>query len=111
MKYYTTLVLALASVATADWSLYCGNSCSGGTLVASGSDAQGACTSLGGTYDYCYVEAESSYSPTWWKAIFFESASCEVNSDVPGMHESSGVFNGGCTDAGSWTSYNVVVNA
>ncbi|KAJ5668978.1 hypothetical protein N7462_010048 [Penicillium macrosclerotiorum] len=111
MKYLTTLTLALASVATADWALYCGDSCSNGALVASGSEYEGSCTSLGGTYDYCYILADSIYYVNWWKAIFFENESCLVNNDKDGYHESNGLFNGSCTDSGSWTHYKVVINA
>ncbi|KAJ5556810.1 hypothetical protein N7494_000725 [Penicillium frequentans] len=110
MKYSTTITLALATMATADWSLYCGDSCTDGTLVASGSDAVESCVSLGDTYDYCYIEANSIYYANWWKAIFYENADCEVTS-VSGGLESKGLFDGDCTDAGSWKSYEVVVNA
>ncbi|KAJ5609449.1 hypothetical protein N7528_010016 [Penicillium herquei] len=111
MKYFTTLALALASVATADWALYCGDSCEDGTLVASGSEAVDSCASLDGSYDYCYILADSEYYVDWWKAIFFESETCLVNDDISGMHESLGLFNGSCTAEGPWTSYYVVVYA
>ncbi|KAJ5947566.1 hypothetical protein N7466_000581 [Penicillium verhagenii] len=110
MKYLPTLALALASVATADWALYCGDSCSNGTLVASGSDVVETCASLGGTYDYCYILADAVYYIDWWKAIFFENADCE-DLDVAGGYQSLGLFNGSCTDAGDWKEYYVVINA
>lgn len=133
MKYSTTLTLALATMATANWSLYCGDSvstsmdpflsyctftnnlnpklqCTDGTLVASGSHAVESCASLGDTYDYCYIKANSIYYVDWWKAIFYEGADCVVTS-VSGGLESKGLFDGSCTAAGSWKSYEVVVNA
>jgi hypothetical protein len=133
MKYFTTLALTLASVATADWALYCGDSvssnqnpqflamlfstpltqrdqCTDGTLVASGSEAELSCTSLGGTYDYCYILADSIYYVDWWKAIFTENIDCII-SGIAGGRESKGLYNGSCTEAGSWKSYEVVINA
>ncbi|KAJ5108672.1 hypothetical protein N7456_005347 [Penicillium angulare] len=111
MKYLATLALTLASVASADWALYCGDSCEDGTLVASGSEAVDTCTSLSGTYAYCSILADSEYYVDWWKAIFFENSECLVNSDKTGYHESAGLFNGSCTTSGTWENYYVVVNA
>ncbi|KAJ5655514.1 hypothetical protein N7507_007464 [Penicillium longicatenatum] len=111
MKYSTTiLALTLATTATADWALYCGDSCTDGTLIASGSEAVQSCASLGDTYDYCYILADSIYYVSWWKALSYENAKCEVTG-VSGGLESDGLFNGSCTDAGSWKSYEVFVNA
>ncbi|KAJ6085852.1 hypothetical protein N7486_010133 [Penicillium sp. IBT 16267x] len=84
--------------------------CTDGTLVASGSDAVESCASLSDTYDHCYILANSIYYVDWWKAIFYENAECEVTG-VSGGLESNGLFNGSCTEAGSWKSYEVVVNA
>ncbi|KAJ5647270.1 hypothetical protein N7490_003642 [Penicillium lividum] len=110
MKFFPTLALTLASVATADWALYCGDSCTDGTLVASGSDAVETCPSLGATYDYCYILADSIYYVDWWKALFYENDDCLITG-VAGGRESAGLFNGSCTVAGVWKNYKVVVNA
>ncbi|KAJ6110379.1 hypothetical protein N7486_002614 [Penicillium sp. IBT 16267x] len=110
MMYVTTLALTLSSVATADWALYCGDTCTDGTLVASGSSAELSCTSLGGTYDYCYILADSIYYVDWWKAIFTENIDCVI-SGIAGGRESNGLYNGSCTEAGTWKSYKVTVNA
>lgn len=111
MKYSTAITLTLATMATADWALYCGDSvstfiqnyptitniksefqCTDGTLVASGSDAVESCASLGDTYDYCYILADSIYYVDWWKAIFTENIDCVI-SGVAGGRESNGLYN------------------
>ncbi|POS79485.1 hypothetical protein DHEL01_v202137 [Diaporthe helianthi] len=97
-------LLALASIAAANtWTLYCGDSCSGGTEIATGSNFTGAgCTNLASEYKYCYLSADE----LWYYGVVYQEADCLVSSDGP----RSLIEPGGCTDAGAFGSYRIVVD-
>lgn len=84
--------------------LYCGGSCTNGTLVVSGvDDYTGApCTDLSRPYDHCYFESEEP----WYRAIVYGEADCRVGSETP----YATVKDGECASDGPYLSYHVVVN-
>jgi hypothetical protein len=109
MKSFTTttatlLALALASsVAANTWTLYCGDSCSDGTAIATGSNFTGsACTNLTSEYEYCYLSADKLF----YYGVVYQEADCVVSSDAP----RSLIQPGECTDSGAFESYRVVVD-
>jgi hypothetical protein len=79
--------------------------------VASGSVATDSCISLGGSYDYCYVQTENELYKDFWLAYFWQNADCLVNNDEDGYHMTNYIVNGSCTPAGPWIQYEVVGNA
>ncbi|KAI0019322.1 hypothetical protein F4780DRAFT_780545 [Xylariomycetidae sp. FL0641] len=110
--YFSTHVLlallaaAAAPAALADWTLLCGPSCGAATTaVASGgsTDARLGCHDLGATYAFCRLRADDP----WNKALLTEAPDCRVSD---GAIESPGLFAGDCTPAGTWNTYQVVLN-
>lgn len=99
-----TALLALASSAAANtWTLYCGDSCSDGTAITTGSNFTGAsCTNLTSEYEYCYFSADKA----WYYGVVFQNADCVVSSDAPRFK----IQPGECTDSGAFESYLVVVD-
>lgn len=99
-----TTLLALASSAAANtWTLYCGDSCSDGTAIATGSNFTGAsCSNLVSEYEYCYLSADKA----WYYAVVFQEPDCVVSSDAP----RTVLQPGECTDSGAFESYLVVVD-
>lgn len=97
-------LLALASSAAANtWTLYCGDSCSDGTAIATGSNFTGAaCTNLTSEYEYCYLSADK----LWYYGVVYQESDCLVSSDAP----RSLIEPGECTDAGAFESYRIVVD-
>ncbi|RAO65245.1 uncharacterized protein BHQ10_001257 [Talaromyces amestolkiae] len=108
MKVFATLA-AIVSVTTAQatlgyWKLYCGDSCSTGTLINQGNfitNVTTDCTSLGATYEYCYLEVPEEY-----QAIYHLSLSAGTACGLPTI-----LGGGECTSAGSWDSYEMVYSA
>lgn len=104
MQLLTTAFLALATATTAvsanTYSLYCGSSCSSGTLVSSGADYAGAsCSSLDTAQPYCYMVSDESF----YKAIVSKETGC-IGSDQEQV-----VLAGECFE-GPWESFQVSVN-
>lgn len=99
-----TTLLALASSAAANtWTLYCGDSCSDGTAITTGSNFTGAsCSNLTSEYEYCYLSADKA----WYYAVVFQESDCVVSSDAPRTILQPGE----CTDSGAFESYLVVVD-
>ncbi|KAL1858257.1 hypothetical protein Daus18300_010003 [Diaporthe australafricana] len=105
MKFTTSsALLSLASGAMANvWTLYCGDSCSNGTVIETGANFTGAgCTNLTSEYDYCYLEADKA----WYYAVLYQEDDCVVSTDYP----RSLISPGECTDSGTFESYRVVVD-
>lgn len=103
MQLLATALLALASapaVSANNYSLYCGSSCTTGTLVSSGLDYAGvSCTSLDAAQPYCYLESDESA----YKAIVSLSTGC-----IGGDQEQV-IWAGDCYE-GPWESFQVSVN-
>ncbi|KUL83122.1 hypothetical protein ZTR_10999 [Talaromyces verruculosus] len=104
MKVFATLAV-LATIANAEigyWKLYCGDSCSTGTLINQGdieTNVTTTCTSLGATYDYCYLEVDESY-PNVYRSVLSADTTCGRSTNP--------VLSGGeCTSAGSWEYYEI----
>lgn len=99
-----TALMALASSAAANtWTLYCGDSCSDGTAIATGANFTGsACTNLTSEYEYCYFSADKA----WYYGVAYQNDDCVVSDDAP----SSVIQPGECTDSGAFESYRVVVD-
>lgn len=79
--------------------------------MASGSVGSDTCASLGGNYDYCYLQTEDEIYTDFWLAYFLQNAGCLVDNDEEGHRESNSISNGSCTPAGPWLRYQVVENA
>lgn len=103
MQLFTTAFLALATataVSANTYSLYCGDSCSDGTLVSSGSDYAGAsCASLDTAQAYCYLVSDESV----YKAIVSKETDCV------GGDDEQVIWAGECYE-GPWESFQVSVN-
>lgn len=124
MKVFATIA-ALATLASAEigyWKLYCGDSvshstlyilkakrtdhshcqCSTGALINQGdieTNVTTTCTSLGATYDYCYLEVDESY-PNVYRSVLSADTTCGRSTNP--------VLSGGeCTSAGSWKYYEI----
>lgn len=103
MQLLATLATLLSVVVAADWTLYCGSSCSNGIAIASGSGYEGmSCTNFGTIYEYCYLDADEMY----YNAVVLEGEDCTVTSE----DVETSIFNGECTAKGTWSSYIVVLN-
>lgn len=106
MHSLATALLALAGAALLplasanSYELYCGSSCTNGTLISSGSNYSGAdCTELDETAAYCYLVADK----TAYKAIVSNSTDC-----LGGDYEQ--VIDPGECFEGEWSSYQVSVD-
>lgn len=78
--------------------------CSAGALISQGdfyTNVSTACTSLGDTYAYCYLEV-----PEGFTAIYHSSLSAEATCGTPTILNS-----GDCAGAGSWISYEMIYSA
>ncbi|KAH8701782.1 hypothetical protein BGW36DRAFT_355935 [Talaromyces proteolyticus] len=109
MKFLAAVAATIGVVAASDfgsWSLYCGSSCSGGTLINTGSldtNTITTCTNLGATYDYCHLEVEKY--PNLYRATVAPSADCTSYST------SNIISAGGCSPAGNWQYYRIYYTA
>lgn len=103
MQFTAASVLAfLATTVSANtYTLYCGDSCTTGTAVSTGSDYAGAdCTALDTAYPYCYlVSDESAY-----KAIVSKETGCIETNGAEQV-----IWPGDCFE-GPWESFQVSVN-
>lgn len=102
MQFVTAAVLALATAVSANnYTLYCGDSCSNGTVVSTGVDYAGAdCTGLDNAQAYCYlVSDEEAY-----KAILSKDVGCIETNGAEQV-----IWAGECYE-GPWESYQVSVN-
>lgn len=102
MQFFTTTVLALATAVSANtYALYCGDSCSNGTLINSGGSYSGAsCTNLDTAQAYCYLVSDE----TFYKAVVSLDTDCIGTNDAEQV-----IWPGECYE-GPWESYQVVVN-
>ncbi|QKX54158.1 uncharacterized protein TRUGW13939_01242 [Talaromyces rugulosus] len=104
MRYLAVFASILAVAAAGDfgsWSLYCGSSCSGGTLIGTGdldSNVISSCTNLGATYDYCHLEVVQYTN--MYRAVLSSDGTCGDSSNPV-------ISAGGCTSAGSWSNYQI----
>ncbi|RAO64515.1 uncharacterized protein BHQ10_000527 [Talaromyces amestolkiae] len=105
MKYIAAFA-ALLSVVVADEfgtaSVYCGSSCTDGTLIWTGNATTRpeACTDLGATYEYCYFEVDPAEYTANWALQIGGNGVCNVAADPV-------VDAGDCSAAGSYDSYDV----
>lgn len=117
MQLQHSLLSVLGAVASANaldlgtWSFYCGDSCSTGTLIASGDYTYTEftdCTALDQSYAYCYLECDGVCKDNvdvWYEAVTYKSATCAAseNSDLGQLQP------GQCVE-GPWESYFVKLN-
>lgn len=109
-------LLTLAATATSaldlgTWYLHCGDSCSDGTLIASGNYTFADfsdCFALSQAYDYCYLTCsgvcEDNVS-AWFGAVTYATATCSTTGDS----EIGQMTPGDCL-AGPWKSYFMKLN-
>lgn len=93
------------------WAFYCGNSCSDGTLIASGDYTYagfGSCTAFSQAYDYCWLECSGVCEENvdvWYEAVTYTTATCSTTgSSLLGQLQP-----GQCVE-GPWESYFVKLN-
>lgn len=112
-----TLVASTTSAPTTSaldlgtWAFYCGDSCSGGTLIASGDYTYaglGECAALSQSYDYCYLECSGAcedLNDVWYEAVTYTTATCSST----GTTQLGQLQPGECVE-GPWEAYFVKLN-
>lgn len=101
MQFLTTVYLALATVVSAnEYTLYCGDSCTTGTVVSTGSAYSGeSCTNFDTAHPYCYLVSDVAA----YKAIVSKGSGCL------GGDKEQVILSGQCFE-GPWESFQVSVN-
>lgn len=101
MQFFTSILALATAVSANNYTLYCGDSCTTGSVVSVGADFSGAdCTNLDNAQAYCYLVSDMPY----YKAIVSHQASCIGTNGAEQV-----VVPGDCFE-GPWESYQVSVD-